>query len=256
MRNLAWRRRTLSEANAVIAVSSAIARDLRARAPELARTRLELIPNPVDVQRIRTAAQTVPPADIRRPYAIYIGKLAPNKGSHKLIPAIDAADLTWPIVVVGDGPGRERSGSRREGVGPRRALHRLAGARSRAVLARARLDADLSVARPRVAEPRAARSERARRRDRGDGNRRHGRHHRARSDRPAVVQRRRAEPAHRAPRQQRHAARAARREREAADRSAVRLARGGPARHGALSGPDDGLASGAGGGVRSRTAHA
>jgi glycogen synthase len=104
-RNLEWRRRTLSEADAVIAVSSAIARDLRARAPELARTRLELIPNPVDVQRIRSAAQTVPP-DIRRPYAIYIGKLAPNKGSHKLIPAINAANLTWPIIVVGDGPGR------------------------------------------------------------------------------------------------------------------------------------------------------
>jgi glycosyltransferase involved in cell wall biosynthesis len=104
-RNLEWRRRTLGEASAVIAVSSAIARDLRARAPELAGTRLELIPNPVDVQRIRTAAQTVPP-DIRRPYAIYIGKLAPNKGSHKLMPAINAANLTWPIIVVGDGPGR------------------------------------------------------------------------------------------------------------------------------------------------------
>jgi glycosyltransferase involved in cell wall biosynthesis len=108
-RNLEWRRRTLSEASAVIAVSSAIARDMRARAPELARTRIELIPNPVDVQRIRSAAQTVAPDDIRRPYAIYIGKLAPNKGSHKLIPAIDAAGLTWPVVVVGDGPGRDEA---------------------------------------------------------------------------------------------------------------------------------------------------
>lgn len=104
-KNLAWRRHTLSDANAVIAVSSAIARDLRTRAPELTRTRLEIIPNPVDVRHIRGAAQTVPP-DVTRPYAVYIGKLAPNKGSHKLIPAIVDASLTWPVIVVGDGPGR------------------------------------------------------------------------------------------------------------------------------------------------------
>src|SRR6266511_5474702 len=50
-RNLRWKRETLSRADAVIAVSSTIARDLRVRAPELALagTRVEIIPNPVDV---------------------------------------------------------------------------------------------------------------------------------------------------------------------------------------------------------------
>jgi glycogen synthase len=104
-RNLAWRRRTLSESDAVIAVSSAIARDLRTRAPELAKTRVEIIPNPVDVQRLRGAAQTLPP-NVPRPYAVYIGKLAPNKGSHKLVPAIVRANLAWPVIVIGDGPDR------------------------------------------------------------------------------------------------------------------------------------------------------
>jgi len=106
LRNLAWRRRVVSEANGVIAVSSTIARDLRARAPELARTRVDVIPNPVDTQRLRSAAQEQPSPDVPRPYAIYVGKLAPNKGSDKLIPAVVGANLTWPLVVIGDGPGR------------------------------------------------------------------------------------------------------------------------------------------------------
>jgi glycosyltransferase involved in cell wall biosynthesis len=105
VRNLAWRRRTLSQSDTIIAVSSAIAHDLRTRAPELARTRIEIIPNPVDVQRLRGSAQTLPP-DVRRPYAVYVGKLAPNKGANKLVPAIIGADLTWPVIVIGDGPSR------------------------------------------------------------------------------------------------------------------------------------------------------
>ncbi len=134
MRNLRWKRELLSRADAVIAVSSTIARDLRARAPELTSaptsptprsttstpamptpaatmastpTRIDIIPNPVDIRAIRAAAgQTAPPADVPRPYAIYIGKLAQNKGIDELIPAITRAALRWPLVVVGDGPDR------------------------------------------------------------------------------------------------------------------------------------------------------
>jgi glycogen(starch) synthase len=119
-RNLRWKRETLSRADAVIAVSSTIARDLRTRAPELARTRIEIIPNPVDVRAIRAATAmataTLTPAmsaatrqplpDVPRPYAIYIGKLAPNKGSAKLMAAVNRAALSWPLVIVGDGPDR------------------------------------------------------------------------------------------------------------------------------------------------------
>ena len=43
---------------AVIAVSSVIARDLLQRAPELSRTRLETIPNPVNVAALRQRAAT------------------------------------------------------------------------------------------------------------------------------------------------------------------------------------------------------
>lgn len=107
--NLRRKREALSRADAVIAVSSTIGRDLAARAPELGRagTRLDIIPNPVDVRAIRGAADAPPPAGMpTRPYAIYIGKLAPNKGTGKLMTALARAQLAWPLVIVGDGPDR------------------------------------------------------------------------------------------------------------------------------------------------------
>jgi glycogen(starch) synthase len=105
--NLRWKRRTLARADAVIAVSRAIATDLRVRAPELsAHPRLWVIPNPVGLDAIAAAAAGPPPTDVAAPYAIYVGKLAPNKGVRHLVPAVRAAGLTWPLVVIGDGPDR------------------------------------------------------------------------------------------------------------------------------------------------------
>ena len=102
-RNLSLKRRGLAQANAVIAVSSAIARDLRSRAPEMAGTRIETIPNPVDMSEL--VPVTTPPAD---PCVLYAGKLAVNKGVQFLLPALDAAHVRWPLVVIGDGPMREQ----------------------------------------------------------------------------------------------------------------------------------------------------
>lgn len=105
--NLALKRRRLSEAGAVIAVSAAIARDLRARAPELAHTRLEVVHNPVDVAGIRGLASTLAPP-MAGQYALYVGKLEPNKGVAHLLPAVRRAGLVWPLVIVGDGSERAR----------------------------------------------------------------------------------------------------------------------------------------------------
>jgi glycosyltransferase involved in cell wall biosynthesis len=106
-RNLDTKRRALAKADAVIAVSGAIARDLDARAPELsgAGTRVVTIPNPVDMTAIDRTADAAPRLD--GPYVLYAGKLAPNKGVQFLIPALRRAGITWPIVIVGDGPSRE-----------------------------------------------------------------------------------------------------------------------------------------------------
>jgi glycosyltransferase involved in cell wall biosynthesis len=99
-RNLATKRRVLSQADAVVAVSTAIARDLRERAPELSGTRLETIPNPVNMSGLDPVA--APASD----HVLYAGKLAVNKGVQFLLPALDAAKLSWPLVVIGDGPMR------------------------------------------------------------------------------------------------------------------------------------------------------
>lgn len=103
--NLALKQRRLSEANAIVAVSGVIARDLRERAPELARTRIEVIHNPVDIAGLRReAARAAPP--LAGPYALYVGKLEPNKGVSHLLTAARRAGLSWPLVVVGDGSQR------------------------------------------------------------------------------------------------------------------------------------------------------
>jgi glycogen(starch) synthase len=104
--NLARKRRGLAGADAIVAVSSTIAADLRARAPEIAATRIDVIPNPVDIAALRaTAASSAPP--LPGPYALYLGKLAPNKGSSLLVRTVERAELDWPLVIAGDGPERE-----------------------------------------------------------------------------------------------------------------------------------------------------
>jgi glycogen synthase len=103
--NLARKRSGLAAADAIIAVSTTIAGDLRARAPEIAGTRLEIIPNPVDVPGLRARAAATPPP-VQGPYALYLGKLAPNKGTSSLVEVAERARLDWPLVIVGDGPDR------------------------------------------------------------------------------------------------------------------------------------------------------
>jgi glycosyltransferase involved in cell wall biosynthesis len=102
--NLARKRRGLAGAGAIVAVSSTIAADLHARAPELAGARVVVIPNAIDTELLRAAAAAARP--LAGPYALYLGKLAPNKGSSWLPRVAVEADLAWPLVVAGDGPER------------------------------------------------------------------------------------------------------------------------------------------------------
>lgn len=97
--NLATKRRTLAQADAVIGVSSVITADLLARAPELDQARVVTIPNPVNMSDLDGH-----PRSDSDPFVLYAGKLATNKGVQFLLPALDEAKITWPLVVVGDGP--------------------------------------------------------------------------------------------------------------------------------------------------------
>ena len=114
--NLARKRRGLAAADAIVAVSTTIAADLRARAPEIRATRLEIIPNPVNVSGLR-AAGSASGAPLQGPYALYIGKLAPNKGTSHLVPTIVKAGLDWPLVIAGTGPDREAIAAAAAGSG-------------------------------------------------------------------------------------------------------------------------------------------
>jgi glycosyltransferase involved in cell wall biosynthesis len=103
--NLRRKQRGLASADALIAVSSTIAADLRARSRELAHARIEIIPNAVNIASLhQTAAASKPP--LTGPYALYLGKLAPNKGTANLVRIIEQANLDWPLVIAGDGPDR------------------------------------------------------------------------------------------------------------------------------------------------------
>jgi glycosyltransferase involved in cell wall biosynthesis len=103
-RNLATKQRELSRADAVVAVSTTIARDLRERAPELATARMETIPNPVDMSGLDPEPASA--SGSTDPHILYAGKLAVNKGVQFLLPALDAAGISWPLVIIGDGPMR------------------------------------------------------------------------------------------------------------------------------------------------------
>ena len=116
--NLSTKQSALGQADAVVAVSRAIARDLKKRCPEIGATRVETIPNMVDLASIeQTVATAKRPLDV--PYAVYVGKLSPNKGSGLLPEVIERAGLNWPLVVIGDGPERAPLEAATRGTGSR-----------------------------------------------------------------------------------------------------------------------------------------
>ena len=104
--NLVTKRNMLARAGAIIAPSHQIAQDLARRAPEIAGTPLYTIPNPVDMTGLEDVF-TRAAAPMREPYVLYVGKLATNKGVQFLLKAYADAGISWPLVIVGDGPLRE-----------------------------------------------------------------------------------------------------------------------------------------------------
>ena len=171
--NLSEKRGSLARADAVIAVSRQMAADLSVRAPELKNTRIEVIPNPVNVANVRALSGTPP---MEGPYGLYLGKLARNKGTDHLF---DVLDLQRAGLAAGYC--RRRASARRDGERrrqPSRPISRLARSGRIGALAGARLPADFSLSRARVVEPRPDRSQRPGNPDRSNGHRRHPGHHR------------------------------------------------------------------------------
>lgn len=96
-RDLREKRRALARAGATLAVSEAIAGELRAAGVP----RVQVIPNIVDAAETARVAAEQPSFPLPERFVLFVGKLEENKGARLLVPAVAAARL--PLVILGEG---------------------------------------------------------------------------------------------------------------------------------------------------------
>lgn len=100
MRTDLWlKRRALGRAGATLAVSEAIAGELRAAGVP----RVETVPNIVDAAEAAAVARDAPSFELPERFVVFVGKLEENKGARLLVPAVAAAGTGLPLVVLGEG---------------------------------------------------------------------------------------------------------------------------------------------------------
>jgi glycosyltransferase involved in cell wall biosynthesis len=97
--DLREKRHALARAGATLAVSEAIAAELRAAGVP----RLSVIPNIVDAREAEQLAAEPPSFPLPERFLLFIGKLEENKGARLLVPAVAAAQTGLPLVVLGEG---------------------------------------------------------------------------------------------------------------------------------------------------------
>jgi glycosyltransferase involved in cell wall biosynthesis len=97
--DLAVKRRALGRAGACLAVSEAVAAELRAAGL----ARVEVLPNMVDAEEARAVAAAEPPFPLPERFLVFVGKLEANKGAHLLLPAVAGSRAGLPLVVLGEG---------------------------------------------------------------------------------------------------------------------------------------------------------
>lgn len=93
-------------ARKIIAVSPGVADDL-ADAFGIARAKLMVIANPVDLDGIRRQGDDVPAVVPGVPYIMAMGRLVPNKNFTMLIEAYAQADMSEQLFIFGEGAERE-----------------------------------------------------------------------------------------------------------------------------------------------------
>ncbi len=89
----------LRRADAVIAVSEAIAAELRAAQIGA----VHVLPNIVDAREVKTIADQTPTIPLPHRFVLFVGKLEANKGAKDLIPAFAQAKVLLPLVILGSG---------------------------------------------------------------------------------------------------------------------------------------------------------
>jgi glycogen synthase len=93
------KRQALARAGATLAVSEAVACELRA----VGIPRVEVVPNVVDPEETRALAAPAPEMTLPERFLLFVGKLEENKGVRLLISAVAAARTGLPLVVLGEG---------------------------------------------------------------------------------------------------------------------------------------------------------
>ena len=106
--NLARKRTGLAQADAVIAVSTTIAADLAARAPELDAHAARDHPEPGGHRRTARTRRRDGAADRRRPMRSTSASWRPTRARRSWSRSCERADLDWPLVIAGDGPDARR----------------------------------------------------------------------------------------------------------------------------------------------------
>lgn len=97
--DLRAKRDALGRAGATLAVSEAIARELK----DAGVPRVETIPNIVDVRESLALAAGEPSLALPDEFLLFVGKLEENKGARLLIPAVARAQTGLPLVILGEG---------------------------------------------------------------------------------------------------------------------------------------------------------
>lgn len=97
--DLREKRHALARAGATLAVSEAIAGELRAAGVP----RLHVVPNIVDAREAQQLAAEPPSFPLPERFLLFIGKLEENKGARLLVPAVAAAQTGLPLLVLGEG---------------------------------------------------------------------------------------------------------------------------------------------------------
>lgn len=97
--DLREKRRLLQRAGVILAVSEAVASELR----EAGFSRVTALHNIVDAEETRAAAETPPSFRLPDRFLLFVGKLEENKGARLLIPAVAEAGTGLPLVILGEG---------------------------------------------------------------------------------------------------------------------------------------------------------
>jgi len=97
--DLASKQNALRRADAIIAVSEAIAGELR----EAALPSIHVLPNIVDGAEVNRIAGDTAKISLPDRFVLFVGKLEANKGARDLIPAMVHANSGLPLVVLGSG---------------------------------------------------------------------------------------------------------------------------------------------------------